>query len=85
MFTVKVIDHEGNESIMQARSVQARASELRLTSESPYAIQSVWFQTDEGAEVEIGGGATIYVMNDSGKTVSKYALGAVDNSAEVTQ
>jgi hypothetical protein len=75
MFTVKVITENGNEQVLDAHSVLATASE-RLTSDSPYAIESVWFQTSEGAEIEISGeGATVYVMNDKGATVSKYSLG----------
>jgi hypothetical protein len=75
MFTVKVIDEEGNESVLDAHSVQAKASK-RNTSNEPYAIEAVSFQTSDGAEIEIAGsGPTIYVMNANGKTVSKYILG----------
>jgi hypothetical protein len=75
MFTVKVISTDGNENIMQARSVHATASE-RQTSDAPYTIETVFFQTDDGAEIELSGqGVTVYVMNDNGKTVSKYFLG----------
>lgn len=81
MFTVKVIEKEGSESIYDALSIRANASE-KLTSDAPYAIESVWFQTSNGAEVELQGqGATVYVMNSNGKTVSKYTLGI--NNGEV--
>ena len=81
MFTVKVIGVEGNENIYDAFNICATASE-KLTSDAPYAIVSVWFQTSSGAEVEVQGqGATVYVMNSNGKTVSKYLLGI--NNGEV--
>jgi hypothetical protein len=83
MFTVKIIDSEGNENVYQARSVSAKASE-RLTSDMPYAIESVWFQIDDNSEIELSGqGATIYVMNDNGKTVSKYTLGVNDGEVSI--
>ena len=77
MFTIKVIDDEGNESVMQAQRVNARPSE-RKTSDEPYDIECVFFQTDDGSKIELSGqGATVYVMNDNGKTVSKYRIGSM--------
>jgi hypothetical protein len=81
MFTVKTIDNEGNENVLDAISVHAKASE-RPTPEAPYAIEAVSFQTSDGADIEISGqGSTVYVMNNNGKTVSKYLLGI--NNGEV--
>jgi hypothetical protein len=79
MFTVKVVYYDGSENIWQTRNVLTRAQE-RPTSTAPLITESIWFQTDDGAEIAMSGnGATVYVMNDNGKTVSAYALGGEQN------
>ena len=73
MLTVKIIDSNG-ENIFQTRHVDARTYDSRY----PHEIDNVNFQADNGAEITIqGGGATIYVMNDNGKTVSTFHLGGL--------
>jgi hypothetical protein len=71
MFTVKVIDLYGNEDIFAAVGLRATAKE-QLTHDAPPTIEKVSFQTPNGLVEFSGEGATIYVMNDNGKTVSKY-------------
>jgi hypothetical protein len=75
MFTVKVVYSDFSESVWQTRSVTTRAMERAATNE-PLAMQGIWFQEEGGAEMDLSGaGATVYVMNDSGKTVARYTLG----------
>lgn len=75
MFTVKIISPYGNEDIYDARDFHAKAGEP-LTSDVPPPYERVSFQTSDGTEIEFeGDGATIYVMNSNGKTVSRYFLG----------
>ena len=75
MFTVKVVYWDGSENIWQTRNVATRAQE-RETSNMPLVMQSVWFQSEDGSELEISGGnAYVYVMNENGKTVANYHLG----------
>lgn len=74
MLTVKAVYVDGSENVMQTRRVSTRAAD-RLTSSAPLVMRSVYFQTDDGAEIELyGSGVTIYIMNDNGKTVSVYSL-----------
>lgn len=81
MFTVKAVYYDGSENIWQTRNVATRARE-RDTSTAPLVTESIWFQADNDAEIEMSGnGATVYVMNDNGKTVSVYVL---DGQNEVT-
>lgn len=71
MLTLRIMLDDGSESIYQTRNVLATPSD-RV---KPYVIEKVWFQTDEGAEIELSGqGALVYVMNDYGKTVASYDL-----------
>jgi hypothetical protein len=71
MLTLRIIMDDGSESIYQTRNVLATPSD----KVKPYVIEKVWFQTDEGAEIELlGQGAMVYVMNDNGKTVANYDL-----------
>jgi hypothetical protein len=71
MLTLRVILDDGSESIHQTKSVLATPSD----KVKPYVIEKIWFQTDDGAEIELSGhGALVYVMNDYGKTVATYDL-----------
>lgn len=73
MLTVKVIDGHGNENIWQTRNVFAKTEK----STNSRRLSSVFFQTEDKAEIEIQGEyALVYVMNENGKTVADYVLGA---------
>lgn len=73
MFTVKVIDSMGNESVYQAKSVSARPD--IKTIETDRNIRSVHLENPDGSEEEFSGDYRVFVMNDNGKTVANYYLG----------
>lgn len=70
MLTVKIIDGHGNQNVVQAVSVGANTE----TGKPHY--KTFYCQTPEGAEIEIEGYALVYVMNENGKTVADYIVGA---------
>lgn len=73
MLTVKVIDGYGNENIYQSRNVFAKTEK----SENSRRITAVYFRTEDNSELEIQGEyALVYVMNENGKTVADYIVGA---------
>lgn len=70
MLTVKIIDGHGNQNVLQAMQVNAYTGKSKK-------IEKVWFSTPDNAEIEIEGRyALVYVMNENGKTVADYIIGA---------
>ena len=73
MFTVKIVYPDGSENVFQTRNVSTRAANKSTSNIGPAPTQSVFFQEEGGADIELTvGETTVYVMNDNGKTVSKY-------------
>lgn len=72
MMTVKHITLSGAETLFQTK--QARFTPAKQ-GESDVAPPTVWFEAENGAELPLTGG-TVFVMNDSGKTVARYDIGA---------
>lgn len=79
MFTIKHISLRGEERILQTATVRFEPGESAFVSADGRSGHSgtpatVWIAGSTG-EVPLTGG-TIFVMNDNGKTVSRYDLGA---------
>lgn len=66
MMTIKHISISGEERLFEAKSVRLSSNETPET---------VWFTTPDGKQEPLTGG-TVYVMNDNGKTVSRFDIGA---------
>ena len=71
MMTVKHITLSGEETVFQTTS--ARFTPVKQGHEDA-APPTVWFEAD-GVERPLTGG-TVFVMNDHGKTVARYDIGA---------
>jgi hypothetical protein len=70
MFTVKHISLTGSEEIHQSNACRFTPERHQLTSDQPpNSPATVWIDTGPLT------GGTVFVMNDAGKTVSRYDLG----------
>jgi len=76
MLTVKQITLSGIEFLWEAVNVQFMPSIAGAThAADPIPAEVHFNQPGGGDQIRIGGG-TVFVMNDHGKTVSRYDLGA---------
>jgi hypothetical protein len=76
MLTVKQVHLSGIETIRLAKHVEFEPEAIQKSSETPCPSGNRILITlpDGGGETLYGG--TVFVMNDVGKTVSRYDLGA---------
>lgn len=72
MLTVKVIDKEGNENLYQTKHVYVGTEKSENTRRQSFLS----FQEEGNADIQVSGYAIVYVMNENGKTVADYLLGA---------
>lgn len=73
--TVKHIEENGHESIMQAISISFDPStDVMGPSLTAYGVPLRPGETDEGGCAHYAGGV-VYVMNEAGSTVGRYVLG----------
>lgn len=76
MFTIKHITLSGTEIIYSGEHIRFEPEGLCVsTNPNSSSPAMVSFFHAKGHQVEIGGG-TVFVMNDAGKTVARYDLGA---------
>jgi hypothetical protein len=76
MFTIKHIDADENESIFTATSVRYQSG-LGTHDAADPALKGLGYVAIDGPPGFIDDGV-VYVMNDAGKTVSKYVLGDLE-------
>lgn len=75
MLTVKHISLCGKETIYPAFTVEFRPADSKPKQEPPAKNSVVAFTESHYVVAELGDG-TVFVMNEHGKTVSRYDIGA---------
>ena len=77
MFTVKHIRIGGDEDILEASTVRFSPGFGEVDAVSGSNVPStVWISIRDGGDERPLTGGTVFVMNEAGKTVSRYDIGA---------
>lgn len=78
MLTVKIITANGNEWLIEATEVTRTLPDYQTTA--PTAAETVWLHRTNGEIHPITEGS-VFVMNESGKTVARYSPNAAPQEA----